>query len=188
MTQTPNESQKKGRPTPKRREATTKRHTLAPIKGKEEKKRARDAAKAARVAARAAYMRGDESAMPLRDRGPARKFVRDFVDSRRSVGEFFLPIIFIVLLLTMIPTESTKNSEGLPEVPLTQVISIAIMYAVLLISIIDGFLLSRKIKKAVTARYPGTALRGLGMYGWLRSTQMRRMRSPKPQVKAGEKI
>jgi hypothetical protein len=182
------ESSKKGRPTPKRREATQKHHSLAPIKSREEKKRARALAKDARLASRAAYLRGDESALPARDRGPARKFVRDFIDSRRSVGEYFLPIIFIVLILTMIPTATTKNAEGLPKVPLTQVISIAIMYTVLLISVIDGILLNRKIKKLVSAKFPGTTTRGLGLYGWLRSTQMRRMRSPKPQVKAGTKI
>jgi hypothetical protein len=188
MTQSASESSKKGRPTPKRREATQKHHSLAPIKTKEEKKRAREAAKSARVAARQAYMRGDESALPARDRGPARKFVRDYVDSRRSVGEYFLPIIFIALILTMIPTTTTKNADGLPQVPLTQVISIAIMYTVLFISVFDGLLLNRKIKKLVTAKFPGTVTRGLGLYGWLRSTQMRRMRSPKPQVKAGTKI
>jgi hypothetical protein len=179
---------KKGRPTPKRREATQKHLSLAPIKTKEEKKKARELAKTARMAARAAYMRGDENALPARDRGPARRFVRDYVDSRRSIGEYFLPIIFIVLILTMIPTGSSTNAEGLPKVPMTQVISIAIMYSVLLISVLDGLRLSRKIKKAVEAKFPGTPLRGLGMYGWLRSTQMRRMRAPKPQVKAGEKI
>jgi hypothetical protein len=179
---------KKGRPTPKRREATQKHHTLAPIKTKEEKKRAREASKAARLAARAAYMRGDESALPARDRGPARKFVRDYIDSRRSVGEYFLPIIFVVLILTMIPTKATKNAEGLPQVPMTQLISIGIMYSVLMISVLDGVRLNRKIKKLVAAKYPDTNLRGLGLYGWLRSTQMRRMRTPKPQVKAGDKI
>jgi hypothetical protein len=185
---TSTDSSKKGRPTPKRRDATSKHHALAPVVTKEEKKRAREAAKLARTAAREAYMRGDENALPARDRGPARKFVRDYVDSRRSVGEFFLPIIFVVLVLTMIPTSTTKNAEGLPQVPMTQVISIAIMYTVLIISVLDGVRLNRKIKKAVAAKFPGTALRGLGMYGWLRSTQMRRMRTPKPQVKAGEKI
>lgn len=179
---------KKGRPTPKRRDAAVKRQALAPIKSKEEKKRAREEAKAARIASRAAYMRGDENALPARDRGPARKFVRDYVDSRRSVGEFFLPIIFIVLLLTLIPVGSTTNEQGLQEVPMTQVLSIAIMYSVLLVSVLDGIRLNRKIKKAVAAKYPDAALRGLGMYGWLRSTQMRRMRTPKPQVKAGTKI
>ena len=88
----------------------------------------------------------------------------------------------------MIPTTPTKNAEGLPQVPMTQIISIAIMYSVLLISVLDGVRLNRKIKKLVAAKFPGTPLRGLGLYGWLRSTQMRRMRTPKPQVKAGAKI
>jgi hypothetical protein len=188
MTQSPQQPPKKGRPTPKRSEATQKRQSLAPIKGKVEKKRSKEEAKQARIAARAAYMRGDENALPLRDRGPVKKFLRDYIDSRRSIGEFFLPIIFVVLLLTMIPTKTTTNAEGLPQIPLTQVISIAIMYSVLLISILDGFRLSRKIKKQVEARFPGTPTKGLGMYAWLRSTQMRRMRAPKPQVKAGDKV
>ena len=188
MTESSKPDSKKGRPTPKRREATQKHQALAPIKTKEEKKRARELTKSARIAARAAYMRGDESALPARDRGPARRFVRDYVDSRRSVGEYFLPIIFIVLLLTMIPVGTSTNAEGLPKVPMTQVISIGIMYSVLLISVLDGIRLNRKIKKAVAAKFPDTSLKGLGMYGWLRSTQMRRMRAPKPLVKAGEKI
>jgi hypothetical protein len=133
-------------------------------------------------------MRGDENALPARDRGPARRFVRDYIDSRRSVGEYFLPIIFVVLILTMIPTKTTTGADGLPKVPMTQIISIAIMYTVLLISVLDGIRLNRKIKKLVAAKFPGTNLKGLGLYGWLRSTQMRRMRSPKPQVKAGAKI
>jgi hypothetical protein len=88
----------------------------------------------------------------------------------------------------MIPTKTTTGADGLPEVPMTQIISIAIMYTVLLISVLDGIRLNRKIKKLVAAKFPGTTLKGLGLYGWLRSTQMRRMRSPKPQVKAGSKI
>lgn len=179
---------KKGRPTPKRREATAKHQSLAPIKTKEEKARAREVTKAARITARAAYMRGDENALPLRDRGPARRFVRDYIDSRRSIGEYFLPIIFIVLILTMIPMGTSTSADGKPKVPMTQVISIAIMYSVLLISVLEGIRLNRKIKKAVAAKFPDASLKGLGMYGWLRSTQMRRMRAPKPQLKAGSKI
>jgi hypothetical protein len=188
MTSTPSDSSKKGRPTPKRKEATQKHQSLAPIKSKEEKKRAREAAKASRTSAREAYMRGDESALPARDRGPSRKFVRDYIDSRRSIGEYFLPVIFIVLILTLIPGSSKKSADGLPQVPPTQLASIAIMYTVLIISVLDGVRLNRKIKKLVAAKFPGTPLRGLGLYGWLRSTQMRRMRTPKPQVKPGAKI
>ncbi len=167
---------KKGRPTPKRKEAEAARKvsSLAPASTKAEKQRAKAAAKSARVAQRAAYMRGDESALPLRDKGPVKKYVRNYVDARRSIGEYFLPVIFIVLFLTLIPN------------PIFQIGSIAIMYTVLLVSVIDGFLLTRKLKREVSVKFPGAELKGIGMYGWLRSTQMRRMRTPKPAIKAGE--
>jgi hypothetical protein len=170
--------QKKGRPTPKRRDAESARKTftLAPAHSKEEKARQEAAARAARVAQRAAYLRGDENALPLRDRGPVKKFVRNYVDSRRSIGEFFLPIIGVVLIISLFPYA------------LSAVIGVVLMYTVLFASIVDGILLSRKIKREVTARFPSESLKGIGMYGWLRSTQMRRMRAPKPGVSAGDKI
>lgn len=178
---------KKGRPTPKRTSAAAKRHALAPVVSKEERKMARAAAKASRSSQHAAYMRGDEAAMPARDKGPVRRYVRDFVDARRSVGEYFMPVIFIVLILTMIPS-SQKNSEGLKVVPVTQLAAIALMYALLLIAVIDGVLLSRKIKRKVKAKFPEASVKGIGMYAWLRSTQMRRMRTPRPQKKAGDSV
>jgi hypothetical protein len=60
------------------------------------------------------------------------------------------------------------------------------MYSVLLISVVDGYLLSRKLKDVVAEKFPDAELKGIGMYGWLRSTQMRRMRTPKPAVSRGE--
>jgi hypothetical protein len=177
---------KKGRPTPRRKDAQPKRHTLAPVVTKDEKKRLREETRVARLAAREAYMRGEESALPARDRGPARRFVRDYIDARRSIGEYFLPIIFVVLLLTLIPTTATVGENN--GIPITQLLSIGIMYSVLIVSVLDGLILTRKIRKAVSARFPDAPVKGLGMYGWLRSTQMRRMRTPKPQVKAGAKI
>jgi hypothetical protein len=98
------------------------------------------------------------------------------VDSRRSIGEFFLPIIGVVLIISLFPYA------------LSAVIGVVLMYTVLFASIVDGILLSRKIKREVTARFPSESLKGIGMYGWLRSTQMRRMRAPKPGVSAGDKI
>ncbi len=169
-------SSKKGRPTPKRKDAVAARKvsSLAPASTKEEKKRAKDAARAARIASRAAYLRGDENALPLRDKGPVKRYVRNYVDSRKSIGEYFLPIIFVVLFLTLIPSA------------IFQIGSIAIMYSVLLISVIDGIFLSRRIKRLVAEKFPDAEVKGIGMYGWLRSTQMRRMRTPKPQIKVGE--
>jgi hypothetical protein len=178
MTSTPENSQKKGRPTPKRKEAqaAVKVSSLAPAHTKAEKKRAKDQARAARLLQRQAYLRGDENALPLRDRGPEKKFVRNFIDTRRSIGEYFLPIIGFVLVLSLIPFSAFA------------VAGIVIMYSVLLVSIVDGFFLSRKIKSEVAARFPDKNTKGLGLYGWLRSTQMRRMRAPKPQVKPGDKL
>jgi hypothetical protein len=178
MTTPADGSQKKGRPTPKRKEAqaSVKVSSLAPASSKAEKKRAKEAARVARIAQRAAYLRGEESALPARDRGPEKKFVRNFVDARRSIGEYFLPVIGFVLLLSLIPIGAFA------------VAGIAIMYSVLLYSIVDGIFFSRKIKAEVSKRFPDKSTKGLGLYGWLRSTQMRRMRAPKPQVKAGDKV
>ena len=172
------EAAKKGRPTPSRKDAESKRKvsSLAPLVSKEQKRASKALSKESRIAQRAAYLRGDESALPARDRGPARRYVRNFVDTRRSIGEYFLPIIFVVLVLTLFP------------VAVIQIGAIALMYSVLVIAVIDGIFLSRKIRKAVEAKFPGTPTKGLGMYAWLRSTQMRRLRAPHPQVKVGDPI
>ena len=164
------EAAKKGRPTPSRKDAESKRKvsTLAPAIGKAAKKREKALARERRVAAREAYLRGDENALPLRDRGPVRRFVRDEVDARRSIGEFFLPIIFVVLLFSVVPNMTVN------------IIAIVLMYTVLLFAVIDGFFLSRKLKKQIAEKFPEANPKGLGMYGWLRSTQMRRLRAPKP--------
>ncbi|MFM8621511.1 MAG: DUF3043 domain-containing protein [Candidatus Nanopelagicaceae bacterium] len=166
----------KGRPTRKRSEATVKRGaSLAPAKTKEEKRIARAEARVQRVSQRNAFLRGDESALPARDRGPVRRYVRNIVDSRINVGEFFLPFIFVVLLVSI-----TRNQT-------IAILSILAMYLIMFIAIIDGWFLGRRIKKLVAAKFPNENLKGLALYGFLRSTQMRRMRAPKPQIKRGEK-
>ena len=178
MTTSSENNQKKGRPTPKRKEAQAalKVSSMAPASTKAEKKRAKEATRAARISQRAAYLRGDENALPLRDRGPEKKFVRNYIDARRSIGEYFLPVIGFVLVLSLIPIGAFA------------VAGIVIMYSVLLFSVVDGFFLSKKIKSEVAKRFPDKSTKGLGLYGWLRSTQMRRMRAPKPQVSAGDKF
>jgi hypothetical protein len=69
-----------------------------------------------------------------------------------------------------------------------QLAAIVLMYSVLAFSLIDGFFLSRRIKREVSRRFPNENLKGLGMYGWLRSTQIRRLRAPQPKVKRGDSI
>lgn len=168
----------KGRPTPKRKVSEAKRITssLAPVVTKDQKRAAKLANRQDRIASRTAYLRGDENAMPARDRGPERRFVRNYVDARRSIGEYFLPIIFLVLILTLIPKASVQLG------------AIAIMYGVLMIAVVDGIFLSRKIRKLIGEKFPNSPTKGLGMYAWLRSTQMRRLRAPHPQIKVGDKF
>ena len=169
---------KKGKPTPKRKEAEAKVKSsiLSPNATKADKKRLKEQARIRRAEARAAFMRGEESALPSRDKGPARRFVRNYVDSKRSIAEYFLVLIIVVLFLTIIPN------------PTIQLFSITLMYTAMLYAAVDGFLLSRRVKKIIAAKFPNETTRGIGMYAWLRSTQMRRLRAPAPQVKVGAKV
>jgi hypothetical protein len=168
----------KGRPTPKRRdvEASRPRRSLAPAVKKADRKALKAQQRKKREELRGAYMRGEERALPTRDKGPARKFARNYVDSRYSVAEFFMPLLMVVLLLSIIPSQGVK------------VLATLFMYMVILISFMDGYLMGRKIKAHVAETYPEEKLKGLAIYAWLRSTQIRRLRSPAPLVKRGEKL
>jgi hypothetical protein len=169
---------KKNRPTPKRKEAEAARkvNALAPATTKEGRKRQKELSRSARAESRLAYMRGDENALPARDRGPVKRWVRNYIDSRRTIGEYFMPLIFGVLILTVIPNKYV------------QLMAIFSMYLVMLYTFVSGFFMTRKIRKEVEKRFPGESTKGVGMYGFLRSTQMRRMRAPSPQVKRGDSI
>ena len=165
-------AEKKGKPTPKRKdaEAKLKISPLSPTASKDAKRALKEQSRVRRLEARAAYMRGEESALPYRDKGPARRFVRNYIDERRSFAEYFLVIIVVILFLTLIP------------IPAVQLLAVAIMYSSMIFIGVNGFLMSRKIKKLVTEKFPGEPTKGLGLYGWMRSTQLRRLRAPAPQV------
>jgi hypothetical protein len=170
-------SDKKGKPTPKRKEAQAKLKvsSLSPTASKEAKKALKAQARVRRLEARAAYMRGEESALPVKDKGPARRFVRNYVDERKSVTEYFLVFIMFILFLTVIPS------------PAVQLGAIVLMYSAMIWVAIDGFLLSRRVKKLVAEKFPDQPTKGLGLYGWMRSTQLRRLRAPAPQVGPSKK-
>lgn len=166
---------KKGRPTPKRKEAEAKlvTNSLAPASNREERAKQKELSRQLRLQARAAYMRGDENALPARDRGPIRRHIRDMVDARRSVGEYFLPMLVLVLLVSRI-----KSLE---------VLAVLLMYFIMLSAIFDWFILTRRVKREVGKNFPDASMRGLGMYAWSRSTQLRRLRAPRPNVSPGRK-
>ncbi|MBU6264230.1 MAG: DUF3043 domain-containing protein, partial [Actinomycetales bacterium] len=82
---------------------------------------------------------------------------------------------FVVLVVSM-----TRNQT-------IAILSILGMYIIMFIAIIDGWFLGRRIKRKVAEKFPNENTKGLALYGFLRSTQMRRMRAPKPVVKRGDK-
>ncbi len=125
---------------------------------------------------RAGRMRGDEQFLPVRDRGPVRGFVRDYVDARRNAGGVFMPGAFLVLALTF-----TRS-------PLIGSLGFLLMLALIFSIVIDSFLLSRAIKQQVSARFPNESTHGLAMYAVMRAIQIRRLRIPPPRVKRGDHL
>jgi hypothetical protein len=58
----------------------------------------------------------------------------------------------------------------------------------IVLTTLDTVLLLWRLGRQLKVRFPDTSTRGAKLYGLLRSTQMRFLRMPKPQVKAGEKL
>lgn len=166
----------KGRPTPKRSQAqAANRQPLVPDDRKVAAKRAREDRRAGQAKVQEAYTSEDQRHLPIRDRGEVRRYVRDLVDRRRNVGQYFLPVAFVVLFLAIVPNETLALA------------SVVTMYTLLGILLLDCLLLTRTVKSAVAARFGADAAgeRGLRWYAVMRATQMRRMRRPISKVKHG---
>lgn len=184
----------KGRPTPKRNERNKPRGPVAPAPmtaaearrrrkearasmTKEERKAAKAASRAAVAAHRERVRAGDETALSAYDKGPVRAYVRDIVDSRRNLLGLMMPaaLLFVMPILVL---------------PKLNVILSPLMLLLLIAMIVDGFLLARKVNRAVDEKFPGhTETRGkLGLYAVSRATQLRRSRTPAPRVERGAQV
>jgi cation transport ATPase len=171
----------KGRPTPKRNEAQGRRQgppPPPPTTRKEAYKRMRETQASARPAARAAAAAGEEAYLPARDRGPERRLTRKVVDSRRNVGSIFLVVVVIMLVAQFTPNLAVKTY------------AFAAFFGFFVLIVVDSFVLARKIRRAVTERFPNSKvkMRSLSWYGISRSTMIRRWRFPKPEVALGGEV
>ncbi|SOD87122.1 DUF3043 domain-containing protein [Streptomyces sp. Ag109_G2-15] len=167
----------KGRPTPKRSEAQSQRRSVAntPTTRKDAAKRQREERRQALERQRQALAGGDERYLPARDKGPVRKFARDWTDSRFNVAEFFLPLAVVILVLSVV------------RVPAIQNIALLLWLIVIVLIVLDAALSGLRLKKRLAERFPDQNRRGAVPYALMRSLQMRRLRLPKPQVKRGER-
>ncbi len=171
-------SQGKGRPTPKRRDAESRRRGPVPPPPqtqREAMKRMRKNKPERRKAAserRERMMAGDERYLMPRDRGPVRAYVRDIVDSRRHLMGMFMPLVLVVFATTLV-----RN-------PLVQELATLACLALLLTMILEGTFLGRLVNKRVRAKHPDAQDRALslGWYAFTRAMQIRKLRVPRPRV------
>ncbi|VEG40549.1 integral membrane protein [Mycolicibacterium flavescens] len=186
----------KGRPTPKRDQAARKRGPVAPAPmtaaearrrrkemrntmSREERREEKAARREQMTERREKMMAGEEAYLLPRDKGPVRRYVRDVVDARRNVLGLFMPsalgLIFVML--------------AVPSVEVQRLLSPA-MLVLVLIMVIDGFILGRRVNRLVDEKFPDNTEGGwkLGFYAASRASQLRRMRAPRPQVNRGDKV
>jgi hypothetical protein len=165
----------KGRPTPKRSQAQSQRRkaVTTPTDRKSAAKTAREARRVDMAKQREALAGGDERYLPPRDKGPVRKFVRDYVDSRYRVAEFFLPLAVVILVLSIAGS--------------MQDLSLLLWLVVIVAIVIDSVVTTMLLKRQLRRRFAGKDTKGATAYALMRTLQMRRLRLPKPQVSRGTK-
>jgi hypothetical protein len=176
----------KGRPTPSRKEALEA--NKRPLGGYGQKKGTpaqpltKEQRREQRVKQRELFdhaMRtGDDRYLPARDKGPVRRWTRDYIDSRRSLGEYLVWLALSSLVLMMVLYRT---------VPVLAALLMLMMYLLVFAFIFDAVLRGRRLKKALIAKFGLDKLPpGSVWYGVNRSFQMRRTRMPNPQVARGE--
>lgn len=165
----------KGTPTPKRSAAQAQRkaRVTAPKDRKQASRELREKRASESVKVRQAMTTGDDRYLPPRDKGPVRRAVRDFVDSRLMFAELVMPIMLVMLLVLTL---------GLPN---SQVIVSNAWLLLLLLVVVDLFVLSVRLRKLLRTRFPDQRTKGALPYGLLRATQIRPLRLPKTQVRIG---
>jgi DUF3043 family protein len=172
----------KGRPTPKRREAERNRYrsiTGGPSGGRGGARSGpadKNATRADRGRRYEAMKRGEDWALGPRDRGPARKLARDWVDSHRRPSEYYMYVL-IVLLIALLSRNKVLNTYVSP-----------LVLVLIVVIVIDAYYIRRALHRLVAERLPGESTRGLTVYAVMRTLQIRRFRMPAPRVKPGDKI
>ena len=175
----------KGRPTPKRSEAERGRRqgiTGTPAgrssgrAGSTSGGAGRATSKEDRLRRNEAMRRGEEWALPARDRGPVKALVRDYVDSRRRISEYYMYVMLILVILLFI------------RVPSIQRLAEPVVLLLIVFVIVDAWLLRMNLKRLIPQRLPGQSARGVTIYAVFRALQIRRFRMPPPRVTPGTKV
>ncbi|GAA1962174.1 hypothetical protein GCM10009798_22420 [Nocardioides panacihumi] len=168
----------KGRPTPSRKEAEAAR--LARVRTPRTRKEQQAASRSARYESsqklREGMRTGDERYLPVRDKGPVRRFVRDYVDSRFRLAEMILPFLVFTLALGFVKSGAYAGFSNV------------FMTLMLLAVAADLVWMRFRMHRQLKVRFPDTTRKGLTYYAVVRALQLRFLRMPKPQVRIGQDL
>ena len=175
---TPAKEGGKGRPTPTRKEAeaAAKARAKTPRTRKEMAAAQRTSRSESSKSVRQAMRDGDERYFPARDKGPVRRFVRDFVDARFSLIELVIPLLLVTMIL------GYSGNRQLAQWGNT------LLLCIIVFVLIDMVVLRFRLRRELTRRFPDQPHKGLTYYAVTRALQMKFMRLPKPRVKIGQTL
>jgi hypothetical protein len=176
----PEKASGKNRPTPRRASAqAANRRPLVASDRRGATAASRTVSRDDRRRAQEGRLAGEERYLPLRDRGPVKRYVRDVVDARRNLGEWLLIFILVVFVLQTVLSRSTSTL-------LVAELSYAVLWVGLLAVVVDCLVLRRAVRRGVAERFgEQEVVRGVVSYAVMRAIQLRRARIPRPAVARG---
>ncbi|HTE63905.1 MAG TPA: DUF3043 domain-containing protein [Solirubrobacteraceae bacterium] len=164
----------KGHPTPTRKEQeAARKRPLVPSDRKLATKQSRGQVQAQRERARVGMAAGEEKYLPQRDKGPQKKYVRDYIDARWSLGEVLLPLLVLVIVSYFFEAIAPYVLIG--------------VWGAIIVVAAEGVIVGTLLRRKLAAKFggPERVERGVRWYAFMRMIQMRVLRLPKPQVKRG---
>ena len=174
----------KGRPTPRRKDQQAKNlHPVVPKDRAAAKREARAARDAAWKRQNEAMVTGEEKYLPSREKGPIKRYIRDFVDARFNLGEYFMPLIFVLLII------SFGFSSLLPHYPLISFYTVLAMNGYLLLAIADAVWCWARLRRRLIAKFGQEKVKDEGtilFYIMSRCFMLRRWRRPAALVERGQ--
>lgn len=165
-------ARRKQGPTPTRREREQQNlRPLVPADRKAAQKEAREKARAQQAEAREGVMRGDDRFLRESERGPQKRFLRDRVDARISLGEALIPVMFLVIFTNFLGDNTIMLA------------AMAFVWVWLAASIVDGWLVGRGTKRRIAEVVGEERVEKGIIWGTvMRALQLRFLRMPKAQV------
>lgn len=176
---------KKG-PTPSRKEQEARNYQgLLGVDKKVAKQRAREESRRRFEREQEGLRTGREDLLPYQHRGPARRLVRDYVDSRYSFAEYMILLVLIVMTVSLIGVSIAAGSNpGLAE----QINRFTLIssYSILIVGMVEAGMVAGKARRLAINKFGIDRIpRGLRWYAFSRAIMIRRWRSPKAQVARG---